>query len=191
MRIGLNLLLLCVLAGCVTQNVDKDGNPIEGGTGKLEKELVLDKDGRIVGRPTLLIAPHTIIINGGTPTEREIKLLGVEGLPERDAPTTFAKTQEWMRKFLAEEEEIFIKPALNADLKADVIYGIVYLYARDEKTGGIRDNAYVIVNMALLSQGLVKIREAREIEDEWLRDRMIAAEKYAKDEKLGLWSNKP
>lgn len=191
MRIGLMLLLLCALTGCVTQNVDKDGNPIEGRTGTLEKDLVLDKDGRIVGRPTLLIAPHTIIINGGTPTEREIRLLGVEGLSESDAPTTFAKSQEWMRKFLAEEEEIFIKPALNADLKADVIYGIVYLYARDEKTGGIKDNAYVIVNMALLSQGLVKIRAAREIEDEWLRDRMIAAEKYARDEKLGLWSNKP
>ncbi|MBX3460444.1 MAG: thermonuclease family protein [Planctomycetes bacterium] len=189
MRIGLTLLLLCTLAGCVTEQVDESGKPI--GKAALDKDLVMDKDGRIIGRPTRLVAPHTIIINGGTPTEREIRLLGVLGLPEREAPVTFKKAQEWMHKYLAQEEEIFIKPAMDSDLKARVIYGIVYLYARDERTGGVLDNAYVIVNQAMLSQGLVKIREAREIDDEWLRDRMITTEKEAKEKKLGLWSAKP
>lgn len=189
MRIGLTLLLLCALCGCVTEQIGEDGKPI--GRAALEKDLVLDKDGRIIGRPTTLVAPHTIIINGDTPTEREIRLLGVVGVPERDAPTTYKMAQEWMYKYLAQEEEIFIKPAMDSDLKADVIYGIVYLYARDEKTGGVMDNAYVIVNMAMLSQGLVKIREAREIDDEWLRDKMIETEKQAKEKKLGLWSDNP
>lgn len=189
MRIGLCLLMLCALAGCVTEQLDESGKPI--GKAALEKDLVLDKDGRIIGRPTTLVAPHTIVINGNTPTEREVRLLGVVGLPEDEAPTTYKKAQEWMYKYLAQEEEIFIKPAMDSDLNARVIYGIVYLYARDEGTGGVMDNAYVIVNQAMLSQGLVKIRQAREIDDEWLRERMIATEKQAKEKKLGLWSDNP
>lgn len=188
MRIGFAALLLCVIAGCVTQEYDRDGNPIDR---ELEGELVRDEAGRIVGRPTRLIAPHTIIINGDTPTEREIRLLGVEGLPQSEAPVTFAKIQEYMRRYLAEEEEIFIRPAIDANLRDRVIYGIVYLYALDPKTGTIRRDGYVNVNEAMLSQGLVRIRDIREVPDTRLRERMEAVQAYAKENKLGLWSDTP
>jgi hypothetical protein len=182
-------LFALLLAGCVSQVVDEDGNPIT--EGKLEDKLVVDDDGRIIARPTHLTPPDRIEINGNTPTEREIRLLGVEGLPESEAPTTYAKTQEWMRKYLAEEDEIYIKPALDADLDNSVIYGIVYLRAVDEKTGRDIPDGYVNVNMAMLSQGLVKIRDLREFQDEDLRQRMADAEALAKREKRGLWSSEP
>jgi hypothetical protein len=183
------MLLALVLAGCVTQEVDESGNPITPRA--LEDKLVVDDDGRIIARPTHLIPPDRIEINGDTPTEREIRLLGVEGLPESEAPITYAKTQEWMRKYLAEEDEIYIKPALDADLDDSIIYGIVYLRAVDEKTGRDIPDGYVNVNMAMLSQGLVKIRDLREFQDEDLRDRMAEAEAMAKREKRGLWSSEP
>ncbi|MCC6466239.1 MAG: thermonuclease family protein [Planctomycetes bacterium] len=184
MRLVLMLPLLLLLAACTTVEVDDEGKPLDR---KLSEDLVLDTDGRIVARPTRLIAPHTVIINGGTPTEREIRLLGVEGLPEKEAPATFARCQEWMRKYLAEEQELFVKPALDSDLGAGVIYGIVYVQARDEETGQVIAGGYVNANMAMLSEGLVRIRDAKEFQDERLRARMKDVEAEAKREKRGLW----
>lgn len=185
------ILLCLLLAGCVTTEVGPDGQPIERGR---SDTLVLDTAGRIVARPTLLIAPHTIIINGGTPTEREIRLLGVEGLPKELAPTTFAKTQEWMATYLSREEQIFIRPALDTDLESPVIYGVVYIqaYLRD-RTGNLAPvpDGYLCVNQAMAAEGLVRIREARELEDPGLRDRIVRAEQHAKDRRLGLWGDSP
>ena len=182
-------LIALLLAGCVSQQVDDKGNPIT--PAKLEEDLVIDGDGRIIAKPTHLIPPDRIEVNGDTPTEREIRLLGVEGLPESEAPKTYAMIQEWMRKYLAEEDEIYIKPALDTDLKDSVIYGIVYLRARNKDTGEEIRDGYVNVNMAMLSQGLVKIRDLKEFQDNDLRKRMAEAEAMAKREKLGLWSAKP
>ena len=190
MRIWYLSLAFCViLTGCVTQEYDSEGNPV--GKDALETDLVVDDAGRIIARPTRLIPPDRMIVNGDTPTEREIRLLGVEGLPESDAPTTYAMTQEWLRRWVAEEDEVFVKPAVNAELDADVIYGIVYLRAKDPDTGELIPDGYVNMNMAMLSQGLVRIRDLREIEDERLRARMKEAEELARREKHGLWSSDP
>ena len=183
--IGITLLL----AGCVTNTVDEQGNPV--GKAALDDELVLDDAGRIIAHPTRLIPPDRMIVNGDTPTEREIRLLGVEGLPEEEAPNTYAECQEWMARYLAAEDEIYIKPSLDVDMDAEVIYGIVYLRARDEDTGKEIPNGYVNVNMAMLSKGLVKIRDIREFEGNDLRERMQKAQDMAKREKLGLWASKP
>jgi hypothetical protein len=189
MRICSILALFCVLAGCVTVEVDDEGREIK--PRELEKEMVIDDKGRIVARPTLLIAPHTIIINGNTPTEREIRLLGVEGLPEDQAPVTFARTQQWMAQFLAREQEIFVYPAIDTDLNNRVIYGIVYIYNRERETGEIIPGRYEIVNQAMLSQGLVKIRNVKEFPDEAMQQRMLKTEEQARRKGLGLWSNQP
>ncbi|MCA8910218.1 MAG: thermonuclease family protein [Planctomycetes bacterium] len=175
-----------LLPGCVSQTVDSEGNPI--GKTKLSDELVIDSAGRVIARPTHIYAPDRIVVNGDTPTEREIRLLGVEGLSEDEAPITYQKSQEWLHNYVAGEDEIYIKPAINADLDADIIYGIVYLRARDKKTGEPIPGGYVNVNMAMLSVGLVKIRDLREFEDEGLRQRMQEAQDMAKREKEGLWS---
>ncbi len=184
--------LVLLLAGCITQEVDDSGNPIKRGK---SEELVLDDAGRLVMRPTLLKAPHTIIVNGDTPTEREIRLLGVEGLSESDAPVTFAMTQEWMAKYLAAEEQLFIKPALDSNLNAAVIYGLVYVQAyeraEDGTPGRMIAGGYLCVNQAMLSEGLVRIRNIQEIEEPGLRDRMQKAEASAKAAKKGLWAAKP
>ncbi|MBX3474050.1 MAG: thermonuclease family protein [Planctomycetes bacterium] len=186
------LALTLLLAGCITQEVDNSGNPIKRGK---SEELVLDSAGRLVARPTLLKAPHTIIVNSNTPTEREVRLLGVEGLPEKQAPRTFAMTQEWMARYLAAEEQLFIKPAIDSDLQRYTIYGIVYVQAyetgADGKPGRMIPGGYLCVNQAMLSEGLVRIRNINEIEDAGLRDRMVKAESRAKAEKVGLWSAKP
>lgn len=186
------LALFVLMAGCVTVEVDADGNPIKRGK---SEELVLDDAGRLIMRPTLLKAPHTIIANGNTPTEREVRLLGVEGMDESDAPITYAMTQEWMANYLAGEEQIFIKPALDSDLNRYTIYGIVYVQAyqrgADGKPGAIIPGGYLCVNQAMLSEGLVKIRNINEIADAGLRDRMQKAEAKAKAEKKGLWAAKP
>jgi endonuclease YncB( thermonuclease family) len=187
MKLALAISLLLICAGCVT--TDDKGNPI--GKSTLETDLVVDSYGRIVGRPTRLVPPHTIIVNGDKPTEREIRLLGVEGLPESEAPNTYAECQEWMARFLAAEDEIFIKPSLDSRLDAPVIFGLVYLRAYDEETQQPVPNGYVLVNMAMLSKGLVRIRNLNEIEDSRLRDSMQEAETRAKREKLGLWSRNP
>jgi hypothetical protein len=191
MRICLTLALLCTLCACVTTEVDDDGRPISR---KLDDEIVVDEDGRILARPTRLVAPHTIIINGGTPTEREIRLLGVEGLPEAKAPRAFAECQEWMAKYVAKEDEIFIKPALDSDLKNRVIYGIVYLYAReneDDPKSPLIPGAYRIMNQALLAKGLVRIRNIEEFPDPAMRERMQKIEDRAKELGVGIWSSKP
>lgn len=184
--------LCLVLAGCVTQEVDDAGNPVRRGK---SDEIVTDDAGRLIMRPTLLKAPHTIIVNGNSPTEREIRLLGVEGLPQRQAPNTFAMTQEWMANYLAGEEQIFIKPALDSDVRQYVIYGVVYVQAyerlADGKPGRIIPGGYLCVNQAMLGEGLVKIRNIAEIADPGLRDRMQKAEARARAEKKGLWSAKP
>jgi len=186
------LSLALLLAGCITTEVDGSGKPIKRGK---SEEIVLDDAGRMVARPTTLKAPHTIIVNGKTPTEREIRLLGVEGLPESDAPVTFAKIQEWMAKYLAAEEQIFIKPALDSDMGRYLIYGLVYVQAyerdADGKPGKMISGGYLCVNQAMLSEGLVRIRNADEIEDPALRERMKKAEAKAKADKKGLWSAKP
>jgi hypothetical protein len=178
-----------LLSGCVTETVDERGNPV--GKAKLSDELVVDSAGRIIARPTHIYAPDRIVVNGDTPTEREIRLLGVEGLSEDDAPVTYKKSQEWLHNYVAGEDEIYIKPAINADLDDRVIYGIVYLRARDADSGDPIPGGYVNVNMAMLSVGLVKIRDLREFEDEGLRDRMKKAQAMAKREKEGLWSKTP
>jgi hypothetical protein len=181
-------LVSTVLSGCVTREYDREGRLIER---DLETELVRDSHGRIIGKPTMLVPPHTIVINGGKPTEREIRLLGVEGLPEREAPVTYAMTQEWMATYIGEEDQIFVRPGLGMNVRERVIYGVVYLYAYDERTGGVMPDGYVIVNLAMLSQGLVKIRDIREIDQAWLRERMLQAEEHARRNKLGLWSDRP
>jgi hypothetical protein len=104
---------------------------------------------------------------------------------------TYAKIQEWMANYLSKETEIYVKPALDTDLDDKVIWGIVYLRAVDPQTGEPIPDGYVNVNMAMLSQGLVQIRDLREFQDESLRDRMAEAEALAKREKRGLWSSKP
>jgi len=180
--------LALLLAGCVTEVYDSEGRRM--GPDALEKSLVMDDDGRIIARPTRLIAPHTIIINGGTPTEREIRLLGVEGQTRRQAPNTYARAQQWMRRFVAEEDEIFIRPAIGTNPENRVIYGDVYLYAR-EPGGDIVPGGYVSVNEAMLSQGLVKIRDIREFEVGHTRTRMQNAEDRARREREGLWSDNP
>jgi hypothetical protein len=181
--------LILTLTGCVTEQLDERGNPVK--PAELEDKLVIDDDGRIIARPTYLIPPDRIEVNGGTPTEREIRLLGVEGKPEDEAPVTYAKIQEWMANYLSKESENYIKPALDTDLDDRVIWGIVYLRAVDPETGEDIPDGYVNVNMAMLSQGLVQIRDLREFQDEDLRDRMAEAEAVAKREKRGLWSSKP
>lgn len=186
------LSLAVLLAGCITNEYDKDGNPIKRGP---SDELVIDDNGRLVARPTLGVAPHTIIVNGGTPTEREIRLLGVEGLPEGKAPKTFVSCQEYLKKFVVNQGEIFIKPALDADLRGRVIYGLVYIQAyernADDTPGPIIPGGYLCVNQAMLSQGLVKIRNKLEIQDERERQRLVDAEQSAREKRLGLWSDKP
>lgn len=191
MRICLTLLMLCALCGCVTQEIGEDGRPIEN---KLDDQMVVDDDGRIVARPTHLIAPHTIIINGDTPTEREVRLLGVEGLPKDKAPRSFAEIQEWLAKYVAREEEIFVKPALDSELDQRVIYGMVYLYARedqDDPKSQVIPNRYVMMNQALLAKGLVKIRNVDEFPDPKVRSMMQATEDRAKELRVGIWSSKP
>ena len=62
---------------------------------------------------------------------KEIILLGVEGVSKQEAPTTYAKCEEYYAKFIAPEaqREIYVRPALNADLSARTIYGLVYIQA--------------------------------------------------------------
>ncbi|MCB9893448.1 MAG: thermonuclease family protein [Planctomycetes bacterium] len=189
MRALLIIIAVFLLSGCISQQVDDRGNPVK--PVELEKELVIDDSGRIIARPTHIYPPDRMIVNGDTPTEREIRLLGVEGLPEDEAPNTYAEAQEWMAKYLAPEDEIYIKPSLDSDLDSDTIYGMVYLRARDPDTGKEIAGGYVNVNMALLSKGLVRIRDVREFEGTDLRDRMQAAENMAKREKIGLWAKQP
>lgn len=191
-RILFAIMLLHValsMTACVTEHLDESGNPIE--ENQLSDELVMDDDGRLIGRPTRCIPTDRLIINGDTPTEREIRLLGVEGVPESEAPNTYAECQEWMAKFLAPAQEVFVKPALDTNLNDRVIYGIVYIQASDPDTGKLIKDGYVIVNMALLDRGLVRIRDAREIQDERLREAMIERERVAKREKRGLWGKNP
>jgi len=189
MRLLSIIITACLLTGCVTQTVDDRGNPVK--PAELEKDLVIDDAGRIIARPTHIYPPDRIVVNGDTPTEREIRLLGVEGLPESEAPTTFRMTQEWLHDYVAQQDEIYVKPSKDSDVNNDVIYGIVYLRAVDEETGKEIPGGYVNVNMAMLSQGLVRIRDLREIPDPDLRDRMQQAQDMAKREKRGLWSKQP
>lgn len=177
------LFLSALLSGCVTRTYDSQGNLID--ENGLDEELVVDDNGRIIAKPTHIYPPDRIIVNGGTPTEREIRLLVVEGAPREEAPNTFARSQEYMRKVVAPANEIFIRPSLDAELGDYVIYGIVYLPARDVPGG------YVNVNMAMLSQGLVRIRDVREVDDKGLQERMKAAEDRARRGKEGLWSSNP
>jgi endonuclease YncB( thermonuclease family) len=182
------LALLLLFSGCVTEVYDSEGRPM--GRASLDRELVVDDSGRIIGRPTTLRPLTTIIINGNTPTEREIRLLGVEGPREREAPNTYAKCRQWLQAFVANENEIFIRPAVGTNLNNYVIYGSVYLYARGPD-GGIMPGGYVSIIEAMLSNGFVRIRDIREFEEGAVRERMRNAEALARREREGLWSNNP
>lgn len=182
------LLLAGLSAGCVTYEVDAHGNPIEKKDG-LAKELVFDSNGRFLGVATRLSPPHTIIINGGKPTEREIRLLGVEGKSAAEAPNTYRRCQEWMAEFLSHGETLYIRPQPGTDTGQYVIYGEVYLDAAGPD--GKPVDGYVMVNMAMLSMGLVKLRDAREFTSPALQERMREVEDKARREKLGLWSPSP
>ena len=179
------LLLLC--SGCVTEELGSDGKPREG----LGKELVFDDNGRFLAIATRLIPPHTMIVNGGKPTEREVILLGVEGLPESKAPNTYKLAQEWMYKFLTHGETLYIKPGVGTGAEQYSLYGEVYMEAVDPNTGEPLVDKYVSVNMAMLSLGLVRIRDVREFTNEAMRDKMKQVEDEARREKRGLWSDKP
>jgi hypothetical protein len=122
-------------------------------------------------------------------TEREIRLLGVEGLTETQAPKTTEEIRQWMYKYVREEQEIFIEPGIGTDLSDPVIYGLIYLPARDPETD--EQLGYVIVNVAMLSKGLVRIRNIDEVENKSIREQMLEAESHAKRQKLGIWSKNP
>jgi hypothetical protein len=184
------LALAVLLAGCVTTEVDDQGNPVKRGP---TDEIVTDKAGRLILRPTHIKPPTTIIVNEGTPTEREIILLGVEGASKEQAPITFAKIEEYYDTWVAPEaqREIYVKPGLGADLNARTIYGLVYVQAfRDagDRKVEIIPDAYLCINQAMVSEGLLRMRDPREIPDERLRASMVELEKEAKRKKLGLWS---
>lgn len=179
--------LALILCGCVSYDVDERGDPVkrEG----LAKDLVFDAKGRFMAIATRLSPPHTIIVNGKKPTEREIRLLGVEGKLESEAPNTYRRSQEWMAEYLSHGETLYIKPQRGADHNEYVIYGEVYLDAVDENGKPI--DGYVMVNMAMLSLGLVKLRDAREFQTPEIQKAMQDVEDKARREKLGLWSDKP
>ncbi len=61
----------------------------------------------------------------------------------------------------------------------------------DPKTGEPLVDQYVMVNMAMLSQGLVKLRDVREFGNPQIQRRMREVEDEARREKKGLWSDKP
>ncbi len=115
-----------LMVGCVTYEVNEKGERLKTEDDQDLTKLVFDSNGRFLAVATRLIPPHTLIVNGGKPTEREIRLLGVEGLPERAAPNTYACCQEWMAKFLSRGETLYIKPQEGADTEQRVIYGEVY-----------------------------------------------------------------
>lgn len=186
-KLLLPVLLLLLCSGCVTEELGADGKPREG----LAKDLVFDENGRFLARATRLIPPHTMIVNGGKPTEREVKLLGVEGLPESKAPNTYRLAQEWMYKFLSRGETLYIKPGVGTAIDQYSLFGEVYMEAVDPNTGEPLVDKYVMVNMAMLSLGLVKIRDVREFTNEQIRERMKQVEDEARREKRGLWSDKP
>ncbi|MDC1143054.1 thermonuclease family protein [Planctomycetota bacterium] len=184
----LYLFALVFIAGCTGPQSGDDKGTIGDGLGE---DLVTDNVGRIIGHPTHLEAPDKFIINGGTPTEREIRLLGVEGLSEEEAPKTTEKIRQWMYTWVRDEQEIFIAPGIGTHLSDHVIYGIIYLQAKNPETGDPMADGYVVVNVAMLHQGLVKIRDINEIENENIRKQMLNAEAHAKRQKLGLWSKNP
>lgn len=180
-----------LMVGCVTYEVNEKGERLKTEDDQDLTKLVFDSNGRFLAVATRLIPPHTLIVNGGKPTEREIRLLGVEGLPERAAPNTYARCQEWMAKFLSRGETLYIKLQEGADTEQRVIYGEVYMEAVDPKTGEPLVDQYVMVNMAMLSQGLVKLRDVREFGNPQIQRRMREVEDEARREKKGLWSDKP
>jgi endonuclease YncB( thermonuclease family) len=186
MRIGLLLVCLLMLTGCVTEVYDAEGRRV--GRDALARELVVDDSGRIIGRPSRLVPPHTLIINGGTPTEREIRLLGVEGKSHAEAPVTFERARQWMNRYLRDLDEVYIRPAVDTNYRDYVIYGDVYISAKDAHGGAVR--GYVSINEAMLYHGFVQLREIREFEPE-VRERMQNAEDRARREREGLWSSNP
>jgi hypothetical protein len=187
------LAFAVLVAGCVTIETDEKGNPINRGP---TDEIVTDNAGRLIVRPTRIIPPTTIMVNEGTPTEKEIILLGVEGVDKAKAPITFAKVQEYFDTWVAPEaqREIYVKPGLGANLNGRTIHGLVYVQAfRDagDRKVEIIPDAYLCINQAMVSEGLLRMRDPREIPDERLRASMVELEKEAKRKKLGLWSNDP
>jgi endonuclease YncB( thermonuclease family) len=181
-------LFLVFFTGCKTEELDpKTGAPYKG----LDKDLVFDDDGRFLAIATRLIPPHTLIVNGDKPTEREVRLLGVEGLSESKAPNTYKAAQEWMYKFLTHGETLYIKPGVGTDKDQKMLFGEVYMEAVDPVTNEPLPNKYVMVNMAMLSQGLVKIRDVREFTNPLIQDKMKQVEDEARREKRGLWSDRP
>ncbi len=190
-------LLLAVTAaalfapGCVTYEVNDKGERIEKKNEEDLDKLVFDANGRFLAVATRLSPPTTVVVNGGKPTEREIRLLGVEGLPENKAPNTYARCQEWMAKFMSHGETLYIRPQTGASTEQRVIYGEIYMEAVDGKTGEALVDRYVLVNMAMLSLGLVKIRDIQEFSNSALQKRMREVEDEARREKRGLWSETP
>jgi hypothetical protein len=184
MKWSVLMLCLLLLTGCVTEVYDAEGHRI--GRDALDKDLVIDEAGRIIGRPTRLIPPHTIIINGGTPTEREIRLLGAEGKPYAEAPNTFERTRQWMNRYLRDVDEVYVRPAVDTDFKDYVIYGDVYISAVDPN----RRRGYVSINELMLYHGFVRLRDIREFDVE-TRPRMQNAEDEARRERKGLWAPNP
>ena len=181
------LLVLVFITGCKTEELGPDGAPSKG----LDKDLVFDDDGRFLAIATRLIPPHTLIVNGNKPTERVVKLLGVEGLPESKAPNTYKLAQEWMYKFMTHGEQLYIKPGVGTDKDQYSLFGEVYMEAVDPKTNQPLTDKYVMVNMAMLSLGLVKIRDVREFTNPAIQDKMKQVEDEARREKRGLWSDRP
>ena len=180
-------LFLVFITGCKTEEVGPDGNPSKG----LDKDLVFDDNGRFLAIATRLVPPHTLIVNGDKPTEREVKLLGVEGLPESKAPNTYRLAQEWMYKFMTHGEQLYIKPGVGTDKDQYSLFGEIYMEAVDPKTNQPLTDKYVMVNMAMLSLGLVKIRDVREFTNPAIQDKMKQVEDEARREKRGLWSERP
>jgi len=182
-------MLAIVVCACVTTEIGPDGNPIT--RDPPETELVIDEHSRIIAKPSRITPPDTIIVNEGTPTERTIKLLGLEGVPKEDAPRTFETCAWWLKEFVAPAMTIYIRFPGGTDLDQNVIYGEVLLDAVDEETGRPIPDGYVSVNQAMLSWGLVRIANPEAIKDEDMLRRMRNAEAIAKREKRGLWSNDP
>ena len=190
LRVALRLLTpllaaLLVCSACTTILLDDEGRELKVGYDALAKELVFDGDHRLIGKLGHLKPPDRFFINLDKPTEREIRLLGVEGLPEDEAPNTWDACRKWMAEHIAPIQEVFVQAPAGTDFTAYVIYGVIYAPASGDQGG------YVILNEVMLDRGFVKIRDLREIADPAMRKRMLARENAARREKRGLWALNP
>ena len=173
--LGCSLLLV---SGCVTHQVDDNGEVITDGEANPNDVLPLTADGLLMGTAIRIIDPTTIVINKKNP--KTIHFVGVETPDPSTHPDIYERAKLYLSEHIGKGQWLLIRMQEGTNGHRKDIHGTVMM--RDAS-----DEGYLDVTQSMLSEGLLKLGDVREFQKTEVINAMKRCEQKARVARRGLW----